>query len=185
MASVNASCTAAPVELLRFKAQALEDKVLLDWATAQEINNHYFSIERSSDGISFASIGRVEGNGTASLLQEYFFTETKPLPGKNYYRLAQYDFDGTVHYSAVVSVEQQTTVVSVGPIPFSSFATLLVQSAGERIHFRLTDLQGKQLEDAEIRSGEEVQIGRLLPSGWYLLEITQPDNVYRQKILKE
>ena len=46
-----------PVELLSFKATADKDHIDLTWATASELNNSHFELERSEDGKSFKMIG--------------------------------------------------------------------------------------------------------------------------------
>jgi hypothetical protein len=93
-----------PIELLYFNAHAKDDKVELVWATATEINNDYFTIERSSNGTDFEEILKVYGVGNSSETIEYFDVDYEPLDGKSYYRLKQTDFDGMFTYSKLVSV---------------------------------------------------------------------------------
>ena len=85
--------TPLPVELLYFDASA-DNSVLLSWATATEINNDYFSIERSEDGVNFYEIGKVNGNGDSNKEITYEFTDKFVLAPVEYYRLKQVDFDG-------------------------------------------------------------------------------------------
>lgn len=93
-----------PVELLSFTATRTGKEVLLKWATASELNNERFILLRSSDGVFFDPIGEVAGAGTTSTLNEYSFTDQRPLAGFNFYRLRQIDFDGTFTESATRSV---------------------------------------------------------------------------------
>ncbi|MEQ8243222.1 T9SS type A sorting domain-containing protein [Fulvivirga sp.] len=85
---------ALPIELLAFSAIVNETRVELDWSTASELNNDYFTIERSSDGLSFESVATVTGAGNSSETLNYSFVDRNPLFGKSYYRLKQTDFDG-------------------------------------------------------------------------------------------
>ena len=63
-----------PVELLSFTAMPEENnRVRCDWVTASEINNDFFTVERSKDGVTFEALGIVDGSGTTSAVSEYYF----------------------------------------------------------------------------------------------------------------
>lgn len=91
-----------PVELIFFEASTEKETIALKWATASELNNDYFEIQRSGNGIDFEKIGMVEGNGTIHRTIHYSFEDRSPLNGVNYYRLKQHDFDGAFEYSHIV-----------------------------------------------------------------------------------
>ncbi|MBW7466343.1 hypothetical protein ABID22_000788 [Pontibacter aydingkolensis] len=93
-----------PVELLRFSANSLNNgNVLLTWETASEVNNAYFIIERSTDGQSYAAIGKVDGKGNSNNLQKYMHKDVILSSGIYYYRLKQVDLDGSFIYSKIVA----------------------------------------------------------------------------------
>lgn len=94
-----------PIELLNFKATLKSEKVVLDWSTATELNNDYFTVERATDVEKFEEVGMVKGKGNSSSITNYNLIDTNPLPGVSYYRLKQTDFDGTFTYSAIRKVE--------------------------------------------------------------------------------
>lgn len=95
---VNDPGGALPVQLIYFRVVALPDKtVQLKWATASEVNNNYFLILRSEDGIHFEQTGKVNGHGTTTQFSHYEFTDSKPIPGLSYYRILQIDFDGKIN----------------------------------------------------------------------------------------
>lgn len=111
---------ALPVELTNFKASMPpNDGVHLFWGTATEKDNHGFDVERSADGLNWASLAFVPGNGTTALPQQYFFHDKKPLAGVNYYRLKQHDRDGKFEYSPMVvaDVSNDEADFSVFPNP--------------------------------------------------------------------
>lgn len=101
---------AFPVELTAFTARPKGRAVQLNWATATESNNDYFSIEHSADGRQFDELGRVDGAGNSLKPKQYSFVHSSPEKGLNYYRLKQYDFDGAFEYSKV-----QTAVIEGRP----------------------------------------------------------------------
>lgn len=96
--------TPLPVDLLYFNAVS-ESYITLSWATATEINNDYFSIERSEDGINFYEIGQVDGNGDSNQEIKYSFTDKFVLAPVEYYRLKQVDFDGQFEYFEVKRID--------------------------------------------------------------------------------
>ena len=101
-----------PVELTAFDAEILSSNVQLTWQTASEKNNKGFEIERKvlhqKSSISeneFEKIGFVEGKGTSTIIQNYFFIDNEVRNGKYIYRLKQLDFDGSFSFSDELEVE--------------------------------------------------------------------------------
>ncbi len=94
---------ALPVKLIDFKAQNINDKIYLNWQVASEINSSHYTIERSSNGEQFESIGQINSFNLADIKVNYEFNDNFPLKGINYYRLVMVDKDGTFSYSKTVS----------------------------------------------------------------------------------
>jgi len=119
--ATNPSVGALPVELTSFTANANSGTVELNWATATEVNNYGFEIERASfreDGTTpvrtnseversrnWEVIGFVEGHGNSNSPKEYSFTDLNGVNGKSKYRLKQIDIDGAFEYSDEIEVE--------------------------------------------------------------------------------
>ena len=93
-----------PVELSRFEARTENSRVLLEWTTETELNNSHFDIEHSYDGRNFKPVGHRQGYGNTQSRQHYQFRHQPDQQGLQYYRLAQYDYDGTKTYSDVISI---------------------------------------------------------------------------------
>lgn len=88
-----------PIELLNFTAKANNEKhVALNWSAAAEINNDYFTIQRSLDLINIEDLEKINGAGNSSQTQNYHTVDKNPYKGDSYYRLKQTDFDGNVKY---------------------------------------------------------------------------------------
>ena len=94
-----------PVSFLYFNGEIKNRTVELNWATASEINNSFFTLERSSDGSNFTLCGIVPGNGNVSQLSEYDFTDASAPKGIVYYSLSQTDIDGTTKKLSTIAVE--------------------------------------------------------------------------------
>ncbi len=109
-------CTLLPIKLSHFEVKEMKLNTYLSFSTASETNNDFFNIERSSDGRSFESIGEIKGAGNSSKEISYEFIDERPLPGINYYRIKQTDFDGQFSYSEIRSVRHKgISNVSVTP----------------------------------------------------------------------
>ena len=76
-----------PVSLIDFKATKENDVVRLSWSTQSEVNNEYFTVERSSDGVFFKEILTQPGAGNSNIQNSYQDFDQQPNQGYNYYRL--------------------------------------------------------------------------------------------------
>lgn len=140
-----------PVELVSFTGTTLEDRNQLTWTTASEMNNHYFDVERSDDGVTFYSIGRRMGHGTTTQMNSYSFDDFSPVEGTNYYRLKQVDYNGASTYSGVVTLEfhrGNMTVTNVKPNPTNGDVNFDFNGPTETIiHIVITDVTGRTVRD--------------------------------------
>lgn len=97
-----------PITLLTFAAAPLSaNAVLTRWTTLSEINNDFFTVERSSDGNAWEEAGRISGAGNSNEALHYRFIDQQPYSGTSYYRLRQTDFDGTTTLSEPMAVTLQ------------------------------------------------------------------------------
>ena len=96
-----------PIELLFFKGQNTENGNVFEWKTASEVNNNYFTLERSKDGNYFEPVAFIKGSGNSREIRSYEYTDNSFSlnDGILYYRLKQTDFDNTTDYSSVISLD--------------------------------------------------------------------------------
>jgi len=135
--TVSNAANPLPVTLVDFAAQAAGPAaVRLTWATASELNNAGFTVERSPDGQAFAAIGTVAGAGTSTVRHDYTLLDSKlPTSAKVlYYRLRQVDQDGTASYSPVRSVAVGGNVLlTLYPNPARVAVTVSGVAAGAQV----------------------------------------------------
>ena len=93
-----------PIELVDFTVEREGEVALIKWETATEINNDYFTLERSKDGVAYEVIAVIQGAGNSSNEIEYRFIDEFPLTGISYYRLKQTDYNGNYTYSDKKSI---------------------------------------------------------------------------------
>jgi hypothetical protein len=169
-----------PVELVDFSARLIGGSVQLDWVTASELNNDYFTVERTVDAEQFEEVALVGGAGTTNKKNTYSAFDSSPVVGKNYYRIKQVDFDGTFSYSKLITVEvSDVDVWSVYPNPYENTNELLLTVSSlelSKVAFvELRDIQGKIVYNTKIPSIETRALKLTPPqlsAGMYLLTVT-------------
>ena len=136
-----------PVSLLHFKAiKLLNSSVQLDWATASEINNSHFTIEKSMDAIHWQFVEDIRGAGNSSTINHYQTIDYNPYPGISYYRLKQTDFDGAFEYFPIQSVgdEGPASQLEISPNPVENILRINV-SQNPNQNIIVLDNQGLNL----------------------------------------
>lgn len=122
VASTSYSSTKS-IGLVSFTAVQNQKEVIISWSTATELNNEFFTVEKSVDGVNFIQAGTVNGAGTSELMRNYSFTDKKPTAGICYYRLAQTNFTGEMKvYPAVPFEFVVKESFEVSPNPTASHA---------------------------------------------------------------
>lgn len=185
---------AMPVTLEKFDASISKEKVSLNWVTSMEINCKEFLIERSTDGISFTQIGRVDGNGTTSSYHSYFFEDdVSSIPASvAFYRLKQIDADGKFQFSKIISVKQPETNngISISPNPFSDNLTVkLFWPKTETVTEKIINTAGNELfsEKISLQKGKNVHTLynlSFLPKGTYFIQFISSEKSVTEKITK-
>jgi len=181
--------TSLPVKWLYFTATKEEMRTRLDWATALEINNDKFVVERSTDGKNFAPIGTVNGAGTTTQSQTYVHYDQQPVLGWNYYRLQQIDFDGASEYSPIAAVyfafgASSSTPVIVYPNPTKETLTLKGNIAPDA-DIRVVDATGRVCAVSTVisKGNAQVEVGNLA-AGAYVLVLEQQDETTHHRFQK-
>ena len=166
-----------PVELLFFEVENKENDVLVSWATVTEINNDFFTVERSQNGKDFEAIGEVKGAGNYSGKLDYMLLDTKPLNGISYYRLKQTDFDGKFEYSDIRTISRNNGVFEIGtayPNPTNDVLNIPISgNANGNIEISVYDITGRQIF-VNVNNSEsnliQLNVSNLL-SGTYVLKL--------------
>ena len=168
-----------PVELTRFRAQAQGLTAALDWATASEMNNQYFAVERSADGQHFTQIGTVASAGTSSLPQAYQYVDAGAARVSQlvYYRLRQVDKNQQVAFSPVQAVAFGTALATptLAPNPATGQTLLDLSGLATTLHsVALLDLTGRTVRRFELAGGQPQALTlQGLAAGVYLVRLAE------------
>ncbi|MEO6902566.1 MAG: LamG-like jellyroll fold domain-containing protein [Bacteroidia bacterium] len=94
--------TPLPIELIDFKVDCGDEVPLINWTTASEYNNDFFTLERSSSDMNWKPIKIIKGAGNSNQALSYTFIDSTKIITNNYYRLKQTDYDGVFKYSNII-----------------------------------------------------------------------------------
>ncbi|MCB9175038.1 MAG: T9SS type A sorting domain-containing protein [Flavobacteriales bacterium] len=183
-----------PIKLLSFEANFNVDKVDLKWITASEINNDYFTIEKSKDLKNWEIVSNVSGAGNSNTTIEYLDVDYSPFQGISYYRLKQTDFDGAFTYSNIVPVrveKKQSGEFSLFPNPLQSGEHLKIQFSEiieSEVLIVLRDTKGEEFFSKVVLNYEDksliaIPIDKTIPSGIYLVTASSENQIYNQKLI--
>jgi hypothetical protein len=176
--------TPLPIDLLSFTAKYELGAVKLNWRTASETNNDFFTVERSVDGTHFQTLSTIDGAGTSSSLLYYSCIDQYPSAGTVYYRLKQTDFDGAERIFPIISVSFSLANDAITVFPNPSKGLFIVAGTSAGSDLLVTDLAGKTLFHKTAEEGKtEIDIGNL-KEGIYLLKITTNERIQTNKIIK-
>lgn len=174
-----------PVNLLQFSGWKNGNSNELNWSTSSEQDNDYFIIERSTDGVTFIEIGRVDRKGNSTTVQQYSFNDFKPSNGANYYRLKQVDFDGKASYSNMVVLDNASTLATMDiyPNPNNGSFDIRVSSEATAYVLETMDIHGKVVYSITGDESFETFHVSNLSSGVYVVRLSSGDQVITKKLV--
>ncbi|TNE56059.1 MAG: T9SS type A sorting domain-containing protein [Bacteroidetes bacterium] len=159
-----------PIEITSFEVNCQDDRHFLQWEVASEQNNDYFTILRSTDGVHFKAIGKVQGAGNSSSLQRYSFQALSVPNATCYYTFSQTDFNGISKLSGFVRVLNCDSKKKVNIFPNPVQANQQVQiecNQSRNLTLHVFDTFGKLVLDRDL--SEERTFFIELSAGLYQL----------------
>ena len=143
-----------PINLLTFTGECLPNQIRLNWETASESNNDYFSIERSQDGTNWSEIGKMNGAGNSSSSRKYFLNDENQMNEVSYYQLKQHDFSGVTRSYSPISVQNcfsGNEALSIYPNPAKNAININFNGDVEHvINTSIIDLFGRKTYQSSI-----------------------------------
>ena len=195
--SVSIGAVSGPlaVKLISFNAVLKNKTGLLNWVTENELNNNYFEVERSEDGVTFYNRSSVKGYGTSALTQYYQYNDNISTNiSAIYYRLKIVDLNGKFSYSKIIILrlnEIYNEKFGVYPNPFIDNLKISITTSQDiNAQYRILSFDGKEIlsEKVFLQKGINIVIAKdlyQLASGIYFFEINTGINKYLKKIIKK
>jgi len=100
-------CILLPISMKSFYGKPYSSYVELFWSTTAEINNDFFTIERSADRENWEFVGQVSGAGNSNSISEYTLIDFNKVSSVVFYRLSQTNFDGVQKEVKVIKVSSE------------------------------------------------------------------------------
>ena len=164
----------------------------MNWITAAEINNDFFTIEKSTNAITFSEFMKVKASGTSAANMQYKCVDGFPEDGNNYYKLSQTDYNGVKTDLKTIAITHGWTEASIkiSPNPFSSIFNLQFSSNYKQsVQIYLFDVAGRMIHKmyaGDINEGKTEFIfdGINLERGIYFCQIKATDSILNIKLKK-
>ena len=186
-------CEKLPIDLISYVGEVQAQGNMLKWITATETDNANFTLEHSTDGVSFTPISTVEGAGTVNEPQSYNYLHRNAPAGLSYYKLWQTDYNGTKNYVGIVDLtrgEVSLNITNIQPIPVLQYMELTYTSISEtQAQLQIFDALGRNMVDISAFSNtginnRTIDVSSFTP-GIYFLTISQGDDTVTEKFIKE
>lgn len=170
--SVNAT---TPVAVISFEGKEENGGTNLTWVTATEINNDYFELEKSFDGVNFETIGKVVGVGSSTEKQNYFYRDNV-LNLLTYYRLNQVDVNSTATFSKIISIAPKASAntINIYPNPAKNRLNIDLANADIVSKILIYNTQGFLLTSLPVEDAHNHLISTDIsnfPSGNYFIRV--------------
>jgi len=170
---------ALPVELLLFEGNERRDYNEIHWATASEINNDFFVLESSSNGVDYYPIYLVNGAGNSSSIINYSFNDFN-FHEVTYYRLKQVDYDGTTEYSKTITLFQKINYIEI-------YGGKSITIIGKNFNkLMVYDLNGKFIYEIPLNNAlsiQNIELKETISDEFYIIQV-HGNQSYISKLIK-
>ena len=181
------------IELLDFDGEVQEHANHLFWTTATEIDNDYFTLQRSFDGVSFEPIATIDGAGNSNYPIGYSYMDEDYRTGNHYYRLLATDFNGETNIaSQVIVLNRESSIMDVTVMPVPAIDNLNINftsTVEDYITLQVYNVEGKIVEAIKLKAENGLNtyglpIDAYVP-GTYMLLLQSGDDVLTAKFIKD
>lgn len=179
-----------PVEIDGVKATCENLITNIVWTTVSEVDNDYFTIEKTSNGIDFEEMSTIDGAGNSSVKTEYLWTDYTPNKDMVYYRLSQTNFNGVRENFDLIAVDCEGVddLLSINRATNTPFGVQLeISTPIEGIHtIAMYDLLGNNLFSKEMvlsKGNSSIMItNKGLSNAMYFFVLKNSDAILSKKI---
>jgi len=182
-----------PIELKGFTANYVENRrySILEWTTASELNNDYFEILKSTDGINWILLDTIKGNGTTTQESRYRYIDYNlKISEIVYYKLRQVDFDGASETFGPISLQVIIDEIILYPNPVEKFLFINFNNENHQSGFiKITDILGKDVyfEETQFNPGinsKMINVIDFKENSIYLIHIKIGEKIKILKFIK-
>lgn len=160
-------CSLLPIELTDFKVTCNESQTYVEWSTASEVDNDYFTVWRSKNNLQFEPVYQVNSKGKSQSKQTYSWTSDRIEDEVVYYRLSQTDLNGeTTFFDTETLLPCKTDVL----VSINEEGNLVV-SGNDIVELRIIDIAGKTVFASSLKNNEQFIQLTNISSGVYTVSL--------------
>lgn len=171
-----------PVELIHFSVNQGESSNDLKWVTASEVNNDYFEVQSSSDGVDFFTVSVVYGQGNTSEITKYSFSDQMNNKENTYYRLKQVDFDGAFTYSNVILTGGNLKTFATINQNMNSNDFYVVSHESAQLQINVFDISGSLVSEEFVEGVEGSRFNfQVASKGLFIIQVSNGNQIILNK----
>ena len=183
---------ALPIEMGDFWGESTTEGNVLYWTTITELDNDYFNLSYSQDGIDFIVLTQIKGAGSSQSPKNYRFIHTSPLVGVGYYKITQFDYNGESEEFPIIAINRLIKGILFSDIfPNPSTNVFFFNYNGKMfntpINVKIESSLGVIIMEGEIDKYNNSQSISFdlngVNKGIYLVKITQGNNSETKRLL--
>lgn len=175
-----------PINLGTFKGTITTKGNVLDWQTFGEQNNDYFMVQRANTNGIFIDLGKISGAGNSTIAHNYSFVDAQPASATNYYRLAQVDYDGTIHYSQTIALANEGQQrYSLSPNPANEYLLIHQNKEAQTTQYTVCNVLGNVVAKGSFTTSTHKLNVANLPKGSYFITLQQATQTQTLQWVKE
>ncbi len=171
-----------PVKVSGFELSKQNNTAVLNWTLQTTDGGEKAAIERSADGKTFTALNTQSVEKAMSVKQSY--TDTNPVQGVNYYRLAVTGSNGIAAYSKVLTATfSKDGNVSIYPNPAQQFIAIDWMDNATPVSVEVCNLTGQLISSKVVTEATHAELPvNNLSNGAYIITWKQGNIVKHQQI---
>jgi hypothetical protein len=177
-----------PVSWLYFKGRSEKGKVILDWATTNEVDNGYFLLEKSTDGEKYNDLAKINASKEPDHTEEYSYIDEHPN-GDNYYRISQVDVNGSKNIFRTIRIQADGIAEGLTYVKGNNIVVLLSTQQQGALNAEVHSIDGRKMSSRKVTLStgtNSLYLERPLQKGIYIVSIKDDSKiVYSSKVLVE
>lgn len=179
------ACSTLPAVLIDFKYKNVDNELIFNWETGDEINFSHFELQRSTDERNYETIELLSSKGSGSIYQSRKVTQTEDLV---YYRLKRIDYNGYFEYSEVLSYNMRSIQdkyifeLSPNPVGKGSLVNVKTDDSESKV-LTVYTLEGKSVFRTVMTENYLLSTDVIMNKGIYILEIAGNGYSKSQKLI--
>ncbi len=162
-------------------------EVLLNWSVMENQSKGFY-VQRSIDGNKWTNLSFVQSRNISEEELDYTYSYTETSPGKQYYRIAQVDADGSLNFSpiGIITIGPEMAMDNVWPNPARDRLYIRNNQPGSSLTVQLYDLSGRKSFESSVPPGIASLDIHSLAAGIYIVKEISGDRFCRtQKLAKQ